>query len=375
MLVRDLVLALDSIAPPFLAEPWDNTGLLVGSATAALAGPVMLTIDLGDAQLDEAAAARCSAIISYHPPIFEPLRRINDTTRAGRVVLRAAAQGCAILSPHTALDAARDGLTDWLAGAIASGSTERPRRALVPAAPAPAGEHLKIITFAPAETVAALRAALAEAGAGCIGAYSHCSFSSAGTGTFLGSAGTSPAVGQAGRLESVAEARLEMICPRAALPGALAALRRTHPYEEPAVDVFALHPRPDESIGAGRVVTLDAPVSVAELARRLAALLGPSAHIQTTRDTQRPVRIIGLCPGAGGSLLAAARDARCDAFITGELKHHESLSAIDSGLALILAGHTQTERGYLPILARRLAVALPGLSCLVSRTDAPPLTP
>lgn len=379
MHIRDLIAAIESVAPRHLAESWDTTGLLVGDAGAEFGGGVLLTIDLNDAVLAEAEAlfaGKPGVIIAYHPPIFEGLKSVTSATRAGRLVLRAASRGIAIYSPHTALDAATGGMTDWLADGIAAGSREVERRAIVPWGPkdSAGSVSVKLITFAPAGEVEQIREAMAAAGAGVIGAYSRCSFASPGTGTFMGGDSTAPAVGRKGVLESVAEMRMEMVCPRGSVAAAVAALRGAHSYEEPAIDIVPLLPVPAAgglSIGSGRVVRLVEPVPVSELAARLAKLLG--CPVQTTADRDRPVRVIGLCPGAGASLLGPARALGCEAFVTGELKHHECLGAIDSGLSLLLAGHTQTERGYLPLLADRLTRVLSGVRCAVSRVDAPPV--
>jgi hypothetical protein len=98
----------------------------------------------------------------------------------------------------------------------------------------------KLIVFVPREALDTVRAALFEAGAGRIGDYEHCSWYTEGTGTFLGGEGTSPNVGQAGREERVAELRLETVFPAGRQDEVLAALRRAHPYEEPAFDVYEL---------------------------------------------------------------------------------------------------------------------------------------
>ena len=78
------------------------------------------------------------------------------------------------------------------------------------------------------------------AGAGRIGAYERCSWYAEGTGTFLGGEGTRPAIGAAGREERVSELRLETVFPADRHDEVVAALRRAHPYEEPAFDVYAL---------------------------------------------------------------------------------------------------------------------------------------
>ena len=92
----------------------------------------------------------------------------------------------------------------------------------------------------PREALDAVRTALFEAGAGRIGDYEHCSWYTQGTGTFLGGERTNPSLGEAGREQRVAELRLETVFPEENQDEVIAALRRAHPYEEPAFDVYAL---------------------------------------------------------------------------------------------------------------------------------------
>ena len=102
------------------------------------------------------------------------------------------------------------------------------------------GEHRKLVVFVPLEALERVRDALFDAGAGRIGDYERCSWYAEGTGTFLGGEGTSPAIGEKGREERVAEVRLETVFPAGRHDEVVAALRRAHPYEEPAFDVYAL---------------------------------------------------------------------------------------------------------------------------------------
>lgn len=101
-------------------------------------------------------------------------------------------------------------------------------------------ERFKIVVFVPVSHADAVRAAMAQAGAGVIGDYTHCTFSSPGMGRFLPGVGARPAVGAVGRIEAVAEERIETVCAKARLAEALAAIRAAHPYEEPAIDVYPL---------------------------------------------------------------------------------------------------------------------------------------
>jgi putative NIF3 family GTP cyclohydrolase 1 type 2 len=83
--------------------------------------------------------------------------------------------------------------------------------------------------------------------------------------------------------------------------------------------------------------------------------------------------VIGLCAGAGAALLPSALARGATVFVTGEMRHHDVLAAQAAGSAVLLAGHTNTERGYLPRLAARLEGTLPGLEIRISERDHDPL--
>ncbi|MGA1516226.1 MAG: Nif3-like dinuclear metal center hexameric protein [Phycisphaerales bacterium] len=363
--------ALDRLSPFRLAEAWDNVGVLLATSRKSL-GRILLTIDLTERVLDEAIAKRADGIVAYHPPIFAPLKRLADRDRVERTIRRAAAENLWIASPHTALAAAPNGLNDWLVGLAGKGRVE----ALRPASIARPTEAFKIVTYVSTPSVDAVRAAMSQVGAGRIGDYSECAFSSDGTGTFLGGASTQPVVGSRGRLERVEESRLEMVCGAASLAAAIESLRASHPYEEPPIEVHALQPPPRVDAGAGRVMHLVKPTDLASLAKSFCRGLELSridvAEAKHGRAKQRVARI-GVCAGSGGDLLDAAIEQGCDAFLTGELSHHRVLDAVSRGLSILLVGHTESERGYLPTLAKRFKQASPGLETVVSKADRPPL--
>ncbi len=379
MQVADIVRAIEAIAPPSLAESWDAVGLQVGSPQSELDGPVLLTIDLTEAVLAEAVAMSARAIVSYHPPIFEPLRQITDRTPRQRIVFGAIEAGIAIYSPHTALDAAPGGVTDWLCEGLSGGGAEEGGgeiagdcRALIPHAQ---GQTSKIVTFVPADALDRVRDSMASCGAGVIGAYRACSFSTTGQGTFFGDDSTNPAVGETGRFERVDELRLEMTCAPRAVALAVEALRQFHPYEEPAIDVYDLAAIPVRGVGPGRKLVLDQPATAKTLADRLRDHL-PKSRIQLALpDEDVEVSTLGVVPGSGASLARCAREQGVEILVTGEMKHHDIIACLHAGLGVLLAGHTNTERGYLPRLASRLKDSLPGLDVRVSKRDQDPLQP
>jgi len=370
--LAEVTKALGEIAPLHLAEPWDKVGLLVAGDDRPV-GRALLAIDLTPDVLAEASTLRAELVVAYHPLLFKPLDRLDGSTWQGRVAIEAVRAGIAVYSPHTALDAVAGGINDWLVECACGGDATEVR-ALQPASGRGGNTH-KIVTFVPESALERVRTALAEAEAGQIGAYTHCSFSSRGEGTFFGGEGANPAVGRPGHLERVGEMRLEMSFHRRDLVAIVAALRAAHPYEEPAFDIFGLEvPPADPRVGSGRSARLSRPASAAEIADRLEPRLG-CGRIQRTRSRSAAPRThgqIAVCAGSGAGLLEQAASSGATLFVTGELSHHEVLRAHSLGLEVLLAGHTNTERGYLPRLASALA-SRARVECVVSESDRDPL--
>jgi len=373
MRLEGILTALQALAPHHLAEPWDRVGLHVGDPSAAVK-QALLCIDLTESVLDEALTAKARLIVAYHPPIFHPLTGLTTADPKQRLILRAAGKGISIYSPHTALDAAESGVNDWLASGLGAGQV----RTIRPSAPAGGvgWRGLKLVTFVPKDAADRVRSAVCRAGAGRVGDYACCSFSASGEGTFLGGETATPAVGLAGRFERVPELRLEVPVAAERLAEVVRALREAHPYEEPAFDIYPLQAPPggESRTGQGRVLTLDKPVSMTTLVNRIKGHLGVKVlEVASPGEAGGSKRIqrIGLCAGAGGSLLAEA--GLIDAFLTGEMRHHDVLDAVSRGVSVILAGHTQTERPYLPIYRRRLVeLTRPAVKWRVSKADRAP---
>ena len=102
-------------------------------------------------------------------------------------------------------------------------------------------QRYKIVVFVPETHADVLRTAMAEAGAGKIGNYTHCTFSTKGTGRFRPESGANPELGQVGKVEEVVEERIETVCLEEVLADVLKAISEAHPYEEPATDVYLLY--------------------------------------------------------------------------------------------------------------------------------------
>ena len=359
MRLADLTSALESLAPTRYAESWDNVGLLLGDPDQKIT-KVMLAIDYTAEVAAEAEQNGCEAVIAYHPPIFQPLKRIA----ANSVIHDAMRRGVAIYSPHTALDVAEGGTNDVLADVLGLGERSPLKLADIKSA------QYKLVVFVPEEALAKVSEALFAAGAGRIGKYSSCSFRTAGTGTFFGEQGTHPAVGQSGRLETAPEVRLETVVPVSKAEQVVRALRLSHPYEEPAFDLVQLA-APAEGLGIGRVGSFPEPVERNELFGRIKKGL-EIGHLLVAGPTEGPVGRAAVCAGACGDLLDAAISAKAELYLTGEMRHHDALKAARAGVTVVCTLHSNSERASLKRLMERLEQRLPDLVFQLSQSDRDP---
>lgn len=362
--VSDFVRAMEQLAPKGLEQSWDNVGLLIGDGDA-LVRKVLLAIDLTRAVLKEAVQSNVDILVCYHPPIFKGMNSLRvQSSGMDSLVYDCIQSGIAIYSPHTALDAAAGGTNDVLAAAC--GAVE-----VTPLtnADAPGPALVKVVVYVPTPNVDKVAQSMFDAGAGHIGKYSHCSFRAIGIGTFLGGPDANPAIGQRGRLERVEEVRLESIVPRTRLAAVVAAMRASHPYEEPAFDLYAILPQPTS--GIGRVGRLPRPLSLSALGRKITATT-KTTRIQLVGQPGQSIERVVVVAGAAGSLPFQIPLTTTDAIVTGEMRHHDALTVGRIGCGAVVLGHWASERPVLPSLASRLGRLLPGVNCKVSRMDRDP---
>jgi dinuclear metal center YbgI/SA1388 family protein len=361
--VADWMGILDGLFPPALAEAWDSVGLQAGDRSWP-AGRVLVALDPTLDVVREGADRGCGLLVTHHPLVFRPLASVDLGDPVGRIVGEALSARTAVVSCHTNADAARPGVTEALAEVLGLDVVAVLR-------PASTTDRVKLVTFVPAESTGKVLDAVAMAGAGVIGEYTHCSFRVRGTGTFFPSDRANPAVGRRGSLNEVEEDRLEMVLPRERLGAGVTALLEAHPYEEVAYDVYPLVS--DQGLGPGRLATSPDELTGEELATRCRDRLGSA--IRTAGDLRRPVRTVALCGGAGAFLIPDAVSAGAEAIVTGDVKHHQALDAAAAGLTVIDAGHHGTEWPFVPALVRVLARSVPDATVAASETVTDPFAP
>lgn len=331
--VDDIAAIMEQLFPGQLAESWDNPGLQVGSPDTEVRKAI-IALDLDEEVAAAAASQQAALIITHHPLIFQPLSSINIESVPGSVIAALIRNQISAFCAHTNLDAAPGGLNDWLAEAL--GLEE------IGALPGTSRQRLfKLVVYVPRGHEEAVREAMSRAGAGHTGRYSDCSFRAQGIGTFRPEAGSQPFIGEAGRLEEVEEYRLETVVESRDLPAALAAIRTSHPYEEPAFDIIALE-NPVSRGGIGRIGRLPAPIKLKDFCGLVRNALKVEV-LKVAGSMERTVHRVAVVGGSGASFAANAVAGGADVLVTGDVKYHEARDACEAGIALVDAGHYGTE--------------------------------
>lgn len=341
----ELQAAVERAADPALQEAWDNSGWNINLHNTDIQA-VMVCLDCTPAVVEEASSLGCGVVVSHHPLLFHGVKKIDSAHMPGRAAASLISHGISLYCAHTSCDSAPAGINAWLASALGLESW-RPLR------PAPVSFYKMAVTVPPADA-GQVREAMIRAGAGSLGRYDSCTFSSAGTGTFRPLAGADPALGTPGRLLKTEEIRIEALVPETLVPAVQAAVEAVHPYEMPAVDFLDLaHVKTPAGLGA--VGDLKEAVSLQDFLARVKQTLS-CGTLRFSGSPDRKIRRVGICGGAGHDLAEDARKAGCDVFLTGELRHNLYL---DYDMALIEAGHYDTEKCFIEIMTEALRMSEP----------------
>jgi dinuclear metal center YbgI/SA1388 family protein len=332
MKVRDITNAIASFAPLQYQESYDNAGLLFGNADWEVTG-VLLTLDATEAVIEEAIEYGCNLVVAHHPIVFGGLKKINGNNYVERVAIKAIKNDIAVYAAHTNLDNVRNGVSDMMAKQLQLENC----RVLDPKK-----EQLaKLYTFVPHAQANQVLEALFAAGAGHIGNYSECSFTTAGTGSFKAGEGAQPFTGEVGQRHLEAETKLEVIFPLYLESRVIQALTGSHPYEEVAWDVIKLG-NVHNGVGSGLIGTLPQPMD--ELAfLQLVKQQFRTGCVRYTPLRGKPIQKVALCGGAGSFLLKKAIAAGADAYISADFKYHEFFDA-DNQIVIADVGHFESEQ-------------------------------
>ena len=325
---HEIIQLFEQFSPKGLAMDGDKVGLQIGRLNKRI-DRIMIALDVLENVIDEAIEKNVQLIIAHHPPIFRPLKNILTDTIQGRMIEKLLKHDITVYAAHTNLDVAKGGVNDLLAAALGLKNTE----VLVPTF-----DTLlkKLVVFVPESHAEELRQVLGRVGAGFIGNYSNCSFSTPGTGRFKPGDNTNPFIGQTGQLEEVEEVRIETIIPESLLKRAVTAILKAHPYEEVAYDVYPLENK-GETLGLGRIGTVD-EMSLGEFAEKVKSVLEVD-KVRVVGDLSAKIKKVAVLGGDGNKYFTTAKFKGADVYVTGDIYYHTAHDAMMQGLNMIDPGH------------------------------------
>jgi dinuclear metal center YbgI/SA1388 family protein len=357
MFAKEIIRIIDHKIPERLQESWDNCGLQLGDVNQEVKR-IMVVLEVTEAVVAEAIANECQMIVTHHPFFFTPIKTLDFTSFRGRLAKRLIDHGILVYSAHTNYDqmpfGVSDALGEWLG---------LENRRILQRTKGLSG--YKLATFVPETHAKEVLFAMLEAGAGTLGHYSHCSFSTEGIGTFRAHQGAKPFLGQVNHLAEFKEIKVEAMVTEGNKNQVIEAMLKAHPYEVAAYDLVVMENDLSQA-GYGMVGQLAEPVEIGQWAEDLAKRW--SCPIMVHGDRQAQVQTVSCCGGEGADLIPyAARQSQV--YVTGDVRASRAQMAIEAGLAVLVVPHYKTEKPGAVRLAGLLSDWLEGVDIVQTDRD------
>lgn len=359
MKCNDIIEKLEQLSPVHYASSWDNIGLLAGRREKEV-NTIFVALDATDEIIEEVIQKKADMLITHHPLIFSPLKKITTDDFIGRRVVKLLQHDIAYYAMHTNFD------VSTMAGLSADYIELKEQQVLEPVY-APSYEKLSV--FVPVKQADMVREAILEAGGGFIGNYSHCSFNTQGTGTFKPLEGTHPFIGTTGFLEQVEEIKIETIARKEEISVIIEAMLKAHPYEEPAYDIYPLENK-GKTAGFGRIGTLSEEMTLAQCAAFVKERFQISS-VKVFGDLTASVQRAAISPGSGKSMILPSIKSGAQVLITGDIDHHDGIDAAARGLCIIDGGHYGIESIFLSFMQNYLSKIYPQLTIEAEQVKNP----
>jgi len=361
MKLSEIISVFESVAPIAYQEGYDNTGLIVGDISMEVTA-ALLCIDVTEVIIEEALRIDANLIISHHPVVIQPLKRITGNSYTERILISAIANKIALYSAHTNLDNIFGGVNQKICQKLDLDNI----KILSPLQ----NSLKKLVTYVPTANADEVRSALFNAGAGNIGGYDSCSFNVEGKGSFRASEGTNPYTGKIDKLHFEDETRIETIFPGILKSHVIKALLHAHPYEEVAYDIFPID-NAYELAGSGMIGELKEPTDTLSFLNVVKTIF-KCPVIRHTRLISKTVKKIAVCGGSGSFLINKAISAGADVFITGDVKYHQFFDT-EEQTVIVDIGHYESERFTIEIFYEILRKNLPNFAVHFSNINTSPI--
>ena len=361
MILKEIIALFDSFAHPAMQESYDNSGLCVGNLNQEVSS-ALLTIDVTEEIVDEAIEKGIDMIISHHPLVFGGLKSLTGRNYVERCVIKAIKNDIVIYSAHTNFDNSHKGVNKYIGDKIGLSNLSilAPKNDIVN----------KIVVFIPESHVDIVKDAIFAAGAGTIGNYDCCSFSSEGEGSFRALDGSNPYVGQVGQVHKEKEMRVEFALPKFITSKVVAAIIKAHPYEEVAYDIYELK-NSMSTIGSGMVGDLAKPVEVDKFLASIKDIFNVGV-IKHTQGNHKTISKVAFCGGSGSFLIQDALRSGADIFLTGDVKYHQFFEP-ENNMILADIGHFESEQFTNDIFYDILSKKMPKFAVHFSEVSTNPI--
>ena len=361
MTTKELCKIIEAEAPLSYQEHYDNSGLQTGYPETEVTG-VLITIDVTERIINEAIQKRCNFILTHHPLIFGGIKTLTGNNMVQRCVMQAIQNNIAIYACHTNLDKMKNGVSARMAKKL----NLQHCRILSPEK----NRLLKLVTFVPGQHAESVRQALFAAGAGTIGEYDCCSFNSQGEGTFRAAEGAHPYVGETGKIHIEPEIRIEVILKKELKNQVISVLLESHPYEEPAYDLYELE-NSFANAGLGIVGELEQPEDELAFLKKIKEVFDAKC-IRHTGLLNRKIRKVALCGGSGSEFLSAAVAQNADVYISADFKYHQFFDA-EKRIIIADIGHFESEQFTKEIFFEILSKKTPTFAIYFSDYNTNPI--
>ena len=361
MKIREISDYLEKIAPLSSQESYDNCGFITGDKNWNLSN-ALISLDCTEEIVDEAIASNCNLIIAHHPIVFKGLKKITGKNYVEKTLIKAIKNDIAIYAIHTNLDNYINGVNQKIASLleILNPKILNPKKSVLN----------KLITYVPTDKIEDVKEALFKAGAGEIGNYSECSFSSLGTGTFKGNENSDPVYGQRGTRSNEAEIKLEVLISTHSSRNIVDALLESHPYEEVAYDLIPIE-NYNSTEGSGMIGQLKEPMAEHDFLTKLKSVFN-CGIIKHTALLDKPIKNVAWCGGSGSFLLNSAKAKKADIYITGDFKYHEFFDA-ENQIVIADIGHYESEQFTIELIAELITKKIPTFAPCLSKINTNPV--
>ena len=332
MKIKEITNFLEGYASLQYQEKYDNCGLIVGSENVEAKG-ALITLDCTEEVIDEAIAEDCNLIIAHHPIIFSGLKKLAGNNYVERTIIQAIKNDIAIYAIHTNLDNVGNGVSAKIAEKLGVENCKilSPKKDLL----------RQLAVYCPSSDAEKVRNKLFKVGAGDIGNYDECSFTSVGEGTFKANEGCNPHLGEIGERHQEKEERIEVIFPKHKEQAIITAIKDAHPYEEIAYQIYILD-NVYENIGSGVVGKLSKSMASAAFLELLKSTMKTDC-VRYSKLVKNKIETVAICGGSGSFLLSNAKSAKADILITADFKYHEFFDA-DDDIIIADIGHYESEQ-------------------------------